>query len=353
LSLVGCQLPETRQYRQRAKENLWPGGLTCRLGRRNLSGCFSLGGSLVFRKGAFSMPTILVVDDSAVDRRLAAGLLSKIPNVEIAFAEDGLDALAQMKKSEPDVVLTDLQMPKFDGLKLVQAAALHHSGVPVVLMTRRGSEEIAVDALKQGAASYVPKAQLAERLEETITTVLARKDCDRSYERLIACSSKTEFDFRLENDPALVDPLIDLLQQIAVSMGVCSRAERLRLGLVIEEALVNAMIHGNLELSNDDLESTRESLVTGGRSAIVERRSQPPYRDRRVDVRIRFVPGEVRLTIADEGPGFDVSGIAEATDAAAIEDEAGRGLVLMRTFMDEVTFNEAGNEVTLVKRRTS
>ena len=124
------------------------------------------------------MTRILVVDDSAVDRRLASGLLENIPHVEIEFAENGLEALEQMKIREPDLVLTDLQMPKFDGLKLVQAIGLHHSSVPVVLMTRQGSEEIAIEALKQGAASYVTKSQLADRPELRTKVLAAAADSD-------------------------------------------------------------------------------------------------------------------------------------------------------------------------------
>lgn len=297
------------------------------------------------------MTRILVVDDSAVDRRLASGLLENIPHVEIEFAEDGLEALEQMKIREPDLVLTDLQMPKFDGLKLVQAMGLHHSGVPVVLMTRQGSEEIAIEALKQGAASYVPKSQLADRLEETVTAVLTHKDSDRSYERLIECSKKTEFEFELVNDATLIDPLTDLVQQIAVSMGVCASADRLRMGLALEEALLNAIYHGNLDISNDDLQSARENLMTGGKDIVAERQSTEPYKDRRVRVEIKILPEEARFVIRDEGKGFNASEVPETNVAQAMEGEAGRGLILMRTFMDEVRFNDVGNEVTMVKRR--
>ena len=60
---------------------------------------------------------------------------------------------------------------------------------------------------------------------------------------------------------------------------------------------------------------------------------------------------ECRFVIRDEGPGFDPNSLPDATDPAR-PAPCGRGLLLMRTFMDEVHFNEKGNEVTLVKRRT-
>ena len=66
-----------------------------------------------------------------------------------------------------------------------------------------------------------------------------------------------------------------------------------------------------------------------------------------------MLPGEARFVIRDEGQGFHVAEIPEATDLRAMDGEAGRGLVLMRTFMDDVAFNEVGNEVTLIKRRSA
>ena len=55
--------------------------------------------------------------------------------------------------------------------------------------------------------------------------------------------------------------------------------------------------------------------------------------------------------VRDEGPGFDVAPIADCDDPTALARRGGRGLVLMRTFLDEVSYNDLGNEVTMVKRK--
>ncbi|MEX0937748.1 MAG: response regulator [Pirellulales bacterium] len=300
------------------------------------------------------MVKVLIVDDSAVDRRLAGGLLQRDGGITIAFAEDGLDAIAKIEAGEPDLVVTDLQMPRMDGLKLVTAMRLHHADVPVILMTAHGSEETAVEALAEGAASYVSKAQLADRLYETVRNVLAMASMDRSYERLIECSTKAEFVFYLESDPTLIDPLVDLVQQIVVSMGICDAPGRLRVGVALEQAVLNAMVRGNLEISFDQSSEWREHK-TGSidLERLQQRRSQSPYRDRKVYVHAKITRDEARFVVRDEGPGFDVAIAERATDAKALEKHSGRGLVLMHHFMDEVRFNETGNEVTMVKRRGS
>jgi anti-sigma regulatory factor (Ser/Thr protein kinase) len=60
-----------------------------------------------------------------------------------------------------------------------------------------------------------------------------------------------------------------------------------------------------------------------------------------------------KFVIRDEGPGFDPRQLPDPTAPTNLEKPSGRGLLLMRTFMDEVVYNDAGNQVTLVKRRTN
>jgi anti-sigma regulatory factor (Ser/Thr protein kinase) len=81
-----------------------------------------------------------------------------------------------------------------------------------------------------------------------------------------------------------------------------------------------------------------------------QRRSQQPYCQRRIHVDLRVTDDEARFVVRDEGPGFDVASAPNSDDPQTLEQRGGQGLVLMRTFMDEVTFNSTGNEVTLVKR---
>ena len=97
------------------------------------------------------MPTVLVVDDTAVDRRLAGGLLENVPDVEVCYAENGKDALFKISTQLPDLVVTDLQMPEVDGLELVTTINDKYPGIPVVLMTAHGSEIVAAQALANGA----------------------------------------------------------------------------------------------------------------------------------------------------------------------------------------------------------
>ncbi len=298
------------------------------------------------------MSSILVVDDSSVDRRFVGGLLERSGNFQVEFAENGDDALNKLRTRRPDVVLTDMQMPGRGGLELVAAVRAQHPGLPIILMTGQGSEALAVEALQRGAANYIPKVQLGDRLINTIDETLSMVRADRTYERLISCLRNCDFTFQLDNDPALIDPLVDLVQQMISGMTLTDATGRFRVGSALKEALLNAMYRGNLEVSFQQMQDTRESLLSGKTEDICQqRRSERPYFDRRVEVRVSINLRRIEIIVTDQGPGFDPAAVASAKSVEQIDPERGRGLLIMRSFMDEVRFNDRGNEVTLVKYR--
>jgi anti-sigma regulatory factor (Ser/Thr protein kinase) len=212
-------------------------------------------------------------------------------------------------------------------------------------MTSQGSEEIAVQALQQGAASYVPKKLLMRYLWETIEKVLKMAVQDRGQARLLRCMLRTESVFCLENDPTLFEPLIRYLQEETIRLGVCAEADRVRVGVALEEGLANALYHGNLGFDS------QANGLPGYRDLVRQRREQPAYCHRRIEVEARITRSEATFAIRDEGGGFDPSQLPDPTDPANIEKSSGRGIFLMRAFMDEVCYNDAGNAVVLIKRR--
>jgi CheY-like chemotaxis protein len=296
--------------------------------------------------------TVLIVDDSPVDMRLARGILDKAGAFELVFAKNGVEAVTQLEESQPDIVVTDMQMPEMNGLELVEHVRARHPLVPVILMTAHGSEDLAVEALEKGAASYVPKENLSRDLLDTVENVLAMARADRRHDRLMDCLVHSELCLEIENDPALIPPLVDQLQDNIARMSLCDDTGRIRLGIALEEALLNALYHGNLELTTDEIREESSALVeSDGDSIIDRRRKETPYRDRKVRVMARMTRSEASFIITDEGPGFASRSNGDADASQSLSRESGRGLVLMRSLMDEVSFNESGNEVTLIKRR--
>lgn len=298
------------------------------------------------------MTTVLVVDDSASDRRLVGGLIGEHSGINVIYAHDGEEALAKLRETTPALVVTDMQMPRIDGLQLVRTMRNEHPEIPVVLITGRGSEEIAVTALRSGATSYVPKSALARDLVPTIMNVLSVARANESHSRMLTCLTSNVFQVELENDYTLIGPLVNMVREIAQGMGICDETGRFQMGVALEAALSNAVYHGNLELTSDQLEELSYDLYHADAPNIVEQRQLlSPYRERRVYVDARFTRAEARIVIRDEGPGFDPTTIPEPGDMVTADCAGGRGITHMRLFMDEVQFNDRGNEVTLVKRR--
>jgi len=292
------------------------------------------------------MTRILVADDSAVDRALAEALLRRAGLGEVASCADGGAALEAIRRAPPDLVLADLVMPGLDGLELTTRARAEHPELPIVLMTSHGNEKIAVLALRAGASSYIPKDLLAQDLVEVVRGVLALGKRHRDEARLLAALVRHDSTYLLENDPALISMLVRQMQEEAKALSGFPETAAMQLGIALQEALVNAAQHGNLEVTSE----LRCVDTDAYRALLEERNRRLPYRERRVRVDARFAPGEARFVVQDEGPGFDWRTLPDPKDAQNLVKACGRGVLLMRSFMDEVRFNEAGNAVTMVKR---
>ncbi len=292
------------------------------------------------------MPTVLVVDDSPMDRRLAGAFLQR-RGFTVELAANGREALAAVAARAPDLVLTDLQMPEIDGLELVEAMRRDHPTVPVVLMTAHGSEEIAVRALQKGAASYVPKRNLAAVLADTVASVIEMSRGAIHEKRLFESLVHTEASFVIDNDLTAIPPLVGHLEASLVRLRLCDATGLLQVAVALREAIVNAIIHGHLEVGSELREQDEPAFA----DLVARRRVEAPYGDRRVRVTARETRSEATYVVADEGPGFDPARLPDPTDPANLERVAGRGLLLIRTFMDEVRHSDRGTVITMVKRR--
>jgi len=295
------------------------------------------------------MPRVLIAEDS-MTQAIKFQIMLEEASYEVSHFVDGAQALDAIEKVRPDIVLTDLEMPEMNGLELVSSMRIQYPSIPTVLMTAHGSDELAVRALEEGAAAYVPKFKLDEMLLGTLEQVLGLMRADRSYASLIDCLNRNEFDFTLHNNPALIEPLVDLMQQMLSGMKLCDTVERVRVGMALEHALVNAMLHGNLELTRAEIAEDEATAIEGLRSEVEERQSLQPYCDRRIHFNAKMSDAEATFVIRDEGQGFDTSTVPKPGDPRLLEREGGQGLILMTTLMSEVRFNDKGNEVTLVKQ---
>jgi two-component system chemotaxis response regulator CheY len=121
-------------------------------------------------------PDVLVVDDSAAIRKILNRVLRQTGMAigTIHEAGDGQEALDLLKIHRPNLVLTDINMPKMDGLQLLAAlkASDDWRPIPVVMITTEGGETKVAEAVRLGAAGYVRKPFTADQIKEKLTGLL-------------------------------------------------------------------------------------------------------------------------------------------------------------------------------------
>ncbi|MFA9477517.1 response regulator [Phycisphaerales bacterium AB-hyl4] len=289
--------------------------------------------------------SILIVDDAAVDARRAGGLLEHWTGLNMRYAADGQAALDAIADELPTLVLTDLQMPVLDGLQLVATVREKYPGVPVILMTAHGSEEVASEALRCGATGYVPKKHLARDLATTVRRVLKLVRPRRKYQPVLEVLRDTTYHFQLDNDTARIQPLIHYLGEDLLQMHLYDESTMMRVGVALDEAITNAIRHGNLEAGPHLREMSHDEYE----AHLNHQRKTAPYADRHVNVNIHFTRDLGTFVIRDDGQGFDWRQLPDFHDPTTLERIDGRGLQLIHSFMDEVHFNDAGNEITMLK----
>lgn len=294
------------------------------------------------------MPTILVVDNSLEDQRFIEGVFAKSGGFVVRTAENLQQTLESIRAHRPDLLLVDPSIPDCDGQSLVKQIKAEFATVPVIIVTTVGNEKLAIRALQSGAASYVPNHLLEEELLPTVHEVLNVSNNQRCRLRMLEQMRDFQCSFVLENDRSLIPPLVGYLQEHFLRLGICGEGEVTRVGIALDEALVNALFHGNLEVDSALRELDNDSY----HRTAAERSKVAPYCDRRLYIQVVIQHDAAQITIRDEGPGFDPSSLPDPTDPANLEKLSGRGVLLMRTFMDEVSFNETGNCVTMKKKRS-
>ncbi|MFN7134477.1 MAG: sigma-54-dependent transcriptional regulator, partial [Myxococcales bacterium] len=125
------------------------------------------------------MSKALVVDDEPNLRKVLAAMLKR-EGYDVSMAENGVQALAELKKNGADVVVTDQVMPQMGGLDLLRAVLADHPDVPVIMITAHGTVDSAVEAIKLGAFDYITKPFEQDELKAVIAKAVRTRDLGRN-----------------------------------------------------------------------------------------------------------------------------------------------------------------------------
>jgi serine/threonine-protein kinase RsbW len=254
---------------------------------------------------------LVVVDDEPAVRRLLELVLTW-EGLAVWPAAGGRAAVEfyRLHGDRIGAVLLDVAMPGLDGPQTL--AALRQINPQVrALFVSGGRGDYAPEALlAMGADAVLQKPFDLAEVCRAVGGVLARRQAERPG--FVCLNIRTTADLS-----RVLDPVVEAMTRL----GFPDRAV-FGVRLALEEALVNAVKHGN--------------------------RGDP---GKRVRVRYRVTPEEVWAEVEDEGQGFDPAGVADPTTEEGLSRPGGRGLLLMRHYLSSVRHNEKGNAVTLGKRR--
>ncbi|MCD6310133.1 MAG: ATP-binding protein, partial [Candidatus Eremiobacteraeota bacterium] len=265
---------------------------------------------------------VLVVDG---DGSTAAAFMELFGNDhEIVTADDANEAFACLKKTCFDLVITEVKLPgKISGLRLQEKIREHYPDTPIVVVTSSPNVDTAIKALRNGAINFLCKPLDTLQLQQMLSRVLEMKRGLRNYvltQEYVVSEHRLEVPSSLEHVKGVVNYFI--LRTILADCYPHWIIAQIQLAL--QEVLINAMIHGNRLDTN-----------------------------KKVKIKARIDSEKFEVEITDEGEGFDPSTLLDPSSEDNLDDllEYGRGVFLVRCSMDEVSFNEKGNSVRMVKYR--
>jgi len=285
---------------------------------------------------------ILVVDDDPMARELLSEALGE-EGFTIELAQDGEEGWDKLA-ADPhgySVLLLDRQMPRLDGLELLKrvkrAEALQ--GIPAIFQTGSGEREEIRQGIEAGCYYYLVKPIDLGILVAIVKAAIADHERHDSFKREVrrgirglSTLRRGTFEFRTITEANELGTLLAY---------ACPDPETQVVGL--SELLINAVEHGNLGISYKE---KSELLAESRWQAEVDRRlTLEDYRNRLVRVEFERHEGEVRITIRDEGSGFDWMSYLEIDPRRAF-DTHGRGIAMAKMFsFSRLEYHGKGNEV--------
>jgi DNA-binding response OmpR family regulator len=272
------------------------------------------------------MGTALIVEDHPEQADLVARIL-RLRDYDPIIAEDGETALALARDRLPDVVLLDLMLPDINGFDVCRRLRTDRATmlIPIVMLTALNDVQHRVHGFRVGANAYITKPYGVEDLFQAIA--LAR-EWRASME---ARALQGEIHVELASEINFLKDLNDFL------MLVCR----------------------NTPLANEQIIQLRQAVMEMAQNAIEWGNSHQS--DRLVKITYRLYDDYLEIIVKDQGSGFDRGNIPHAAipgDPFTHLDvreklglrAGGFGLLICQGMVDEMRYNDVGNEVTLVKR---
>ncbi|MGK5094891.1 response regulator [Deltaproteobacteria bacterium TL4] len=263
----------------------------------------------------------------------------------VQIAGDGETAWDLFSKAptEYDVIISDIKMPVLGGVELLKRLRYYEYDVPVIIMTGHGDLNISIEALKHGAYNFLLKPFSLKDLRKTLSKLVAqqipKKQLYEFYEGL-----KEELTITINTN---TDSIPTLAQHLESHYQIPCKMFNINvhnITLCLHEALNNAVIHGNLEVPSTLKEQSFETFM----NKVKEREAKQEYAHRLIKITFRMENLRMIFEVQDQGHGFEFEKLPshENPDSLLL---SGRGLLLIRASMDEVSWDQHSKCLKMVK----
>lgn len=292
-------------------------------------------------------PLALIVDDAAETRLILRALASR-RGFDVIEAEDGKQGLDLALSKRPDLILLDIRMPNMDGLTALSEIRDEDPNVSVVIISAESDNETLEEALALGASNFVHKPFDAEEVKFVLDRIYQAIEEEASVQDVLQLVGRRATEISFPSDSALLSKIVAFLGRELVNNYPGYDMPLTDVKLALYEALANAHEHGNMEITFD--EKTKAMETPGGILELISSRlADQRLSSRKIYVNVSYTAEGATYSIRDEGPGFDPQAMMDKpmADTSALH---GRGIRLISHYMDDVTWNETGNEVRLTTR---
>ena len=288
----------------------------------------------------------LIADDTTEVLEFLQEFLVQAGHLVIC-AKDGEEALKIFRKEEIEGIFCALTLPKLGGLELLKEVKSSNSRRPFVMLCPHSDTKNALNALQLGACDYLIKKIKPLELQRTLDRVVSLHEGFHFSAYALDHLLQETRTLEIGNDFEGVNRIIAFMTQDLPSYGILIQEQLFRMNMLLKEAIENAIFHGNLEL-NSEMRRKNPQLFYKTAS---QKRNMDPYKNRKLILQYDISRNSAKYVVRDEGKGFAHGDLLDPVDPDNLLRIVGRGLIMIMNFMDEVFWNDRGNEITMVRYR--
>jgi anti-sigma regulatory factor (Ser/Thr protein kinase) len=266
------------------------------------------------------MSSILVIDDEIEICELLQVAL-EMSGHRVRTAQSASKALECLEEQEFDFAIIDMIMPEISGLEMIRIINDQYPRTLTILTTGLQTQDVVKQALEQGAYNFVNKPFSIQE----ISNIIDLGSRVRTYPvntKAIQSYLVQQLHFVLPSRKDLMEEVAGTIANVAKMLGFPAKLVAMNIPLTVDELFLNAVIHGNKE----------DETKTISINAVLDAK-------------------KISITMADQGDGFDWKRVLARNTPADLENEGGRGIFLVKHYVDDIDYNHLGNTVRVVISR--